>query len=105
MIKTNIQMRNQLIGIGLSPFTLRQQGLFLCSATIIISKQDILEALEKIPPENYLKLFALLKQLQKCPKPTSKEALQNIFALQGCLKDIILSSVELQHKVADLWSQ
>jgi hypothetical protein len=59
----------------------------------------------KVPPDQYLHLWVVIRHLQKKSFKSSKDALRNIFALEGCLKDETLSSVVLQHKVADLWSE
>jgi len=75
------------------------------NSTATISKHDVLDELEKVPPDHYFQLFVVMRQLQKKSLKSSKDALRNIFALEGCLKDETLSSVELQHEVADLWSE
>ncbi|MDZ7260568.1 MAG: hypothetical protein ONB05_00410 [candidate division KSB1 bacterium] len=71
----------------------------------IISKEEIINEIDKIHPLDYLKVFAFLKRLQthKPGSRNSSQALENLFSLEGCLSDIKMSSVELQKHVAEVW--
>lgn len=77
------------------------------SVSIAISKKEILDEIERVHPLEYLKLYAFLKRIQT-NKPAikkSSQALEKLFTLEGCLSDVKLSSVELQKRVADIWSK
>ena len=75
--------------------------------TTKISKKEILNEIESVNPIFYLDVFAFLKQLQSKKKinTSSKQALNNLFSLEGCLSELKMDSVSLQKKIGDVWSQ
>ncbi|HEX9970959.1 MAG TPA: hypothetical protein VGD14_02705 [bacterium] len=77
------------------------------SISIDITKKEIINELNKVHPLEYLKVFVFLKQVQlkKFAKKKPSQALDKLFALEGCLSDMNMTSLELQKKVADMWSE
>ena len=54
----------------------------------------------------YLELFVFLKQVQsKKKKKSSKQALHDLFSLEGCLSELNFDSVSLQKKIEDDWNE